>query len=184
MRNSLIFIVALFVFCIGTVHGQTVTNIEAKYKKYNDSSNAYSVSEHIWMTPEYAVDGEVCRMKFFPKRDLFTELPFEEFMNVLDSIVSPEKRGAKKDLFVGGATGGGIAWTTFKYEKITFTFSFSFDVDAAIKSSKEYTFSEAYSTLDEKQEVAAKSEDDFLLYRKQKFEVVAITWNDRKCGVK
>ena len=184
MRNGLICFVVLFIFCINTIHGQTITNIEAKYKKYNDSPNAYSVSERIWMTPEYAIGGEVCRMKFSPKRNLVEKLPFEEFMDVLDSIVAPEKRGAKKDPFVGGATGGGIAWTTFKYEKVTFTFSFAFDVDAAIKSRKEYTFSEAYSNLDEKQEVVAKSEDDFLPYREHKFEVVAITWNDRKCGVK
>ena len=66
MRNSLIFVAALFVFCIGTIYGQSVTDIKAKYKKYSDSSNAFSVSKRIWMTPEYAVDEEVCRMKFFP----------------------------------------------------------------------------------------------------------------------
>ena len=105
-------------------------------------------------------------------------------MNVLDSIVPLEKRGVKKDSFVGGATGGGIAWTTFKYEKVTFTFSSSFDVDAAVRSSKEYSFSEAYLSLDEKQEIAVKPEDDFLFYRGQNFEVVAISWSDRKCIVK
>jgi hypothetical protein len=184
MKNGLTCFAALFILFIQTVEGQTIADIQAKYKKYNNSQNAYSISEHIWMTPEYATDGEVCRMKFFPKRDLFKDLPFDEFMNVLDSIVPLEKRGGKKDSFVGGATGGGIAWTTFKYEKVTLTFSFSFDVEASIKSSKEFTFSEVYSSLDEKQEVAVKPEDDFLFYRGQKFEVAAITWNDRKCIVK
>lgn len=43
---------------------QTVSHIEQKFGK---PIAVYSVSEHIWMTPEYATDGQVCRISLYPK---------------------------------------------------------------------------------------------------------------------
>jgi hypothetical protein len=47
------------------VASQTVSEIE---KTQGKPMRAYSVSEHIWMTPDFATDGQVCRMRFYPTR--------------------------------------------------------------------------------------------------------------------
>ena len=46
----------IFLLCVSPAAGQTVSEIEGKYGK---PVNAYSVSEHIWMTPDYTADGQV-----------------------------------------------------------------------------------------------------------------------------
>jgi hypothetical protein len=51
------------------VASQTVSEIEETHGK---PTLAYSVTEHIWMTPDYAADGQVCRMRFYPKRMIAT----------------------------------------------------------------------------------------------------------------
>jgi hypothetical protein len=56
-------VVLLFVCGVPAV-GQTVSDIELKYGK---PVLVYPVSEHIWMTPEYATDEQVCRMTLYPK---------------------------------------------------------------------------------------------------------------------
>lgn len=45
--------------------GQTRTEIE---DSFGQPVKAYAVSEHIWMSPDYASDGQVCRMTFYPRR--------------------------------------------------------------------------------------------------------------------
>jgi len=60
---------------------------------------AYSVSEHIWMTPDFAADGQVCRMRFYPKRFyrgtvyLSGYLAFPELKWILNDLVPPTSRG-------------------------------------------------------------------------------------------
>ena len=44
---------------------QTSADLQGKYGK---SLEVYSVSQSIWMTPEYSPDGQVCRMRLYPKR--------------------------------------------------------------------------------------------------------------------
>lgn len=69
-------------------NAQTAADIQTKYGK---SVDMYSVSEHTWMAPEYASDGQVCRMRFFPKRISANpnygahDLPFKELRNVLNA---------------------------------------------------------------------------------------------------
>ena len=45
------------------VAGQTASEIE---KSFGKPVLAYSVTERIWMTPDFAADGQVCRMRFHP----------------------------------------------------------------------------------------------------------------------
>src|SRR5437868_6430334 len=124
--------VAVFLLYAGSAGGQTASDIEVSYGK---PVNAYSVSEHIWMTPEYTADGQVCQMRLYPKRIssdtnyLSKQLPFEELKEVLNQLVPLNARGVKKEPFGITATGGGAAWTTYTYEKVTFVFTSSFKVD-------------------------------------------------------
>jgi len=106
------------------IRAQTATDIQAKYGK---PVAVYSVSENIWMTPEYAPDGQVCRIRLYPKRISadtnygWHDLPFNELRDVLNALVRVETRGAKKEAFGATATGGGSAWTTYRYENVIFT---------------------------------------------------------------
>lgn len=92
------------------VYAQTAMDIQTKYGK---PVAVYSVSENIWMTPEYGSDGQVCRMRFYPKRlsadtsYLGHDLPFNELRDVLNALVRVEARGAKSESFGATATGGG-----------------------------------------------------------------------------
>jgi hypothetical protein len=78
--------------------GQTAKDIETKF---GEPTNAYSVSEHIWMTPEYGADGQVCQMRFYPKRIgpnidfLSTHLRFDQLTAILNRLVPPNIRGIK-----------------------------------------------------------------------------------------
>ena len=79
------------------------------------------------MTPEYAPDGQVCRIRLYPKRISadtnygWHDLPFNELRDVLNALVRVETRGAKKESFGATATGGNSAWTIYRYENVIFT---------------------------------------------------------------
>jgi hypothetical protein len=175
----------LFLLCVGPAAGQTASDLEGKYGK---PVNAYSVSEYIWMTPEYTADGQVCRMRLHPKHFsldtnyLSKRLPFEELKVALNRLVPPNARGSKKGSFGISATGGGAAWTTYPYEKVTFTFTSSFKVDPdSQKEFKPYTFSVSQSSSDVKLEDNTPPDDDFSLSHVSSAEIVTIEWSDRKC---
>ena len=91
--------IVMIVFSVASAFGQNRAEIEAKF---GQPVNAYKVSESIWMSPEYASDGQVCRMTFYPRRFssttnyLVNELPFDEFKRVIDTIVPVAIRGAQK----------------------------------------------------------------------------------------
>lgn len=111
--------IALIVFCasLAPAFGQTLQEVERRYGK---PVPVYSVSEHIWMTPDYSEDGQVCRMRFYPRRlglerdYLGSQLLFQELNQVLNEIVPPDSRGSKKDRFGQTSLGGGTAWTTYE----------------------------------------------------------------------
>ena len=168
-------------------YAQTATDIQTKYGKPVD---VYSVSEHIWMTPEYAVDGQVCRMRFYPKRIGGNtnygahDLLFNELRDVLNALVPVETRGAKKESFGATATGGGSAWTTYDYQNVTVTFvSFfpprSYDGDTLKKG--EFVF-----TLRENEPLplpvdSNASANDFVERFSTQTEIVTVIWNGRMC---
>jgi hypothetical protein len=184
MRIGLATVVTLL--CVCTAAGQTVSDIEGRYGK---PSNVYSVSEHIWMMSEYAADGQVCRARLFPKRVstdtnyLSVKLPSEELREVLNQMAPLVARGVKKEPFGVTATGGGAAWTTYPYEKVTFTFTSSFEVDADPENRlKPYTFSVRESSSTIKAGNTAPSDADLFPGRASGAEVVTLKWNDRRCA--
>ena len=130
MRVKLaIFFLVLFV---SSAFGQKVSDIE---KKYGSPTQVYSLSEHIWMTPEYGIDGEICRARLYPKRIstktnyLAKELPFQELSEVLNRLIPPAQRGSAKEFFGDTELGGGMGWTTYPYENVSIVFLFAVRVD-------------------------------------------------------
>ena len=176
----------IFVLLAGDyISAQTATDIQEKYGK---PVAVYSVSEHIWMTPEYGSDGQVCSMRLYPKRISANtnygghDLPFNELRDVLNALVQVETRGAKKESFGATATGGGAAWTIYDYENVTFTFVSFFPTrsfDGVILKKGEY----AFPTRDT-EPLPTKtnpSSNDFVQWLSPHTEIVTVTWNGRKC---
>lgn len=94
-------------------------------------------------------------------------------------------RGLKQDSFGITETGGGAAWTTYPYEKVTFTFTFSMRIDPkALKESESYDFPVDEILRNRKPEKIPASSDDFLRSEASSTEVVTLKWNDRKCAGK
>ena len=60
------FAVFFLVLFVTSASGQKISDIEKEYG--TPTQAAYSLSEHIWMTPEYGTDGEICRARLDPKR--------------------------------------------------------------------------------------------------------------------
>ena len=186
MKLKLILITLSFVASAISAMGQTAADLNAKY---GEPVRAYTVSESIWMTPEYASDGQVCRMRLYPIRldansgnHLAHRLQFPELNSVLNKLVPLKERGAKKESFAQTATGGGSAWTTYPYEKVTFVFISPFKMDATTPL-KPYTFSEKAISNTEGSTTKNHdaSADDFRVSEQFNTEIVTITWNDRKC---
>ena len=94
--------IVMTVFTVASAFGQSRAEIEAKF---GEPVNAYTVSEKIWMSPEYASDGQVCRTTFHPRQFSSTtsfltkELPFDEFRSVIDAVVPVVLRGTQKEPF-------------------------------------------------------------------------------------
>lgn len=177
-------LVVVFGCCVTPAVGQTLSEIDREYGK---PIYSYSVSQHIWMTPDYGSDGQVCRMRLYPKHiDSETEylsprLKFEELVGVLNNLVPLDRRGEKKDSFGLSDFGGGAAWTTYAYEKVTFVFTFSLRLDPSIKQPKAESFpvNEVLARLPRK---TPPSLDDFMPSKSTKIEIATILWNDRKCA--
>lgn len=177
----------IFVLYIVPTSGQTVTQIEAKYGK---PTNAYSISSYIWMTPDYTTSGQVCRMRLYPKtissevEYLSPRLHFEELNAVLNDLVPVHLRGEKKDAFGLTDMGGGVAWTTYAYEKVTFIFTSSTRLEPGQThkpGSISFSAEEIKASLPKK---TPPSIDDFTPSRFSKTEIVTISWNERRCARK
>jgi hypothetical protein len=143
------------------------------------------------MTPEYAADGKICRMRLYPKRIagdinyLSPDLPFEELRNVLNQLVPVNKRGVKRKPFGSTATGGPAAWTIYSYQEVTFTFvsafsSFTTEDSAPLKKG-DFVFPKSGTSSGRELGVPVPSDDDFLAVKTSHPEIVAIEWNGRKC---
>lgn len=100
--------VVILFLCVNSTIGQTPSELE---KKYGKPVISYVVSENILMTPEYTTDGQVCAMRLHPRHfsgntnHVSPSLPFEELTRVLNQLVPPPTRGAKKEPFDTGAAG-------------------------------------------------------------------------------
>ena len=184
MRCKLV--AAIFILYANSAFGQTASDIEAKYGK--PVNNAYSVSEHVWMTPEYTVDGQVCRMRLYPKgippnpNHEFIALPFEVVKNTLNQLVPLKARGAKQRTFdIFETLGGGTAKVDYPYEKVTFTFYFLFRVEfpAGLKTTE--VSAQGFPEDKKLNEKMQATEDDFSPSKEDKGDKVIIEWKDRKC---
>lgn len=178
----------IFTLSVVPVSGQTVSEIERAYGK---PTSAYSVTEHIWMTPDFATDGQVCRMRFFPKQvergTVYLNggyLRFEELKRILNHIVPPSSRGNRKSSFGIGDLGGGIIQTDFEYEKVTFTFvdSLNIKIDADFLKRGDpvlLDFPDDYVVV-EPPKPPPPAESDFDL--NPRTQIVILRWNDRTCA--
>ena len=179
-------LLVLLILPVVPAAGQTVADIEEAYGK---PTLAYSVTEHIWMTPDFAADGQVCQMRFYPKRVgrdtvyLGGYLNFAELKWILNHIVPPSSRGNAKSDFGIGDFAGGVSQEQFEYEKVSFTFArsynFRFDPDALEKSEfvdLDLPISDAELP---KPTPTPASESDF--DQSARPELVILRWNDRTC---
>jgi len=193
MKNfSLIALLLALLSYVNSVSAQTATDLGRRYGK---ALVAYSVSEHISMTPEFARDGRVCSMRLYPKRidektnyvsSSISRLPFEELRDVLNQLVPPETRGSKKESFGQTATGGPAAWTTYPYELMTFTFIGPFGplpYDSTVIRKGEFVFPADFSPSDVP--IAKNATvDDFEARILSDIQIVTIAWSDRRCPSK
>lgn len=167
------------------VAGQTQAEIE---KAYGKPTLAYAVSEHVWMTPDFAADGQVCRMRFYSRRVigdaayLHAYLNFPELKSTLNKIVPPSQRGKRMFSFpLSTSPGGGLVITEYEYEKVSFTFSSSIHLNiGALKNDDFVLLDESDEPLIKLPEPPPPSEDDFL--ESTKAEVVILHWPDRACA--
>jgi len=175
--------IVVTVFSVVSAFGQTRMEIEAQF---GEPVNSYSVSERVWMSPEYASDGQVCRMIFYPRRFSSTthflknELPFDEFRSIIDAVVPVASRGAQKEPFRNGLwlIGGGGRWTTFLYEKLTITYAASFRFDPKLGMGEPVNLDDE---VPNRKESPKPIKEDFSLYSDSTAEIVIVQWNDRKC---
>jgi len=176
--------IVMTVFNVVSAFGQSRMKIEAKFGR---PVNAYKVSERIWMSPEYASDGKVCRMTFYPRRFsstttyLISQLSFNEFRSVIDAIVPVGIRGPQKGPFGNGhwnASDGG-RWVNFVYERLTITYVAGLSVNAALGMGEPVSLSDNEGTKE--QEKPKRINEDFTLYGDSTAEIVTVQWNDRKC---
>lgn len=177
-------LILILAFFVVPVFGQTQSQIDMKYGK---PTYAYSVSDHIWMTPDYSADGQVCRMRLYPKHIgseteyLSPQLYFEELNGTLNRLVSPDLRGEKKDSFGLTDFGGGAAWTTYPYEKVTFVFTSSLRIEPGSTKKTESPGFPVAEVLAHLPKRIPPSNDDFAPSRFSEPEIVTILWNERKC---
>jgi len=166
--------------------GQTRTEMEAKF---GQPVKAYAVSEHVWMSPDYASDGQVCRMTFYPRRFssnihyLTSQLPFNEFMTVIDAIVPVGIRGAQREPFENGywtASAGG-SWVNFVYERVTIRYIASLPTINAPGPGEPVNLDLPEEDASKRPEKPKPKKHDFSRYKDSTVEIVTVGWNDRKC---
>jgi hypothetical protein len=193
MKNLLLVSALTVLLCTNSVSAQTASDFN---KAFGKSLEVYSVSEHIWMTPEYAADGQVCLMRLYPRHiDQKTNhvsnsplgLEFKELKAILNRLVPPETRGLQNESFGQTATGGPAAWTTYEYERVTFTFVAPFGplpYDENTIRTGEFTFTVDYEDYVRGQAPPRSrwpTADDFSERQSDKIQIVDVRWNDRKC---
>lgn len=178
------FAILLLVLFVTSAAGQKVSDIE---KEYGTPTQAYSLSEHIWMTPEYGIDGEICRARLYPKRIalkteyLAKELPFQELTNVLNRLIPPAQRGSAKEFFGETEIGGGVGWITYPYENVSIVFIFAVKIDPqSLKRIESPTFRVEDFPVQQNQKITRSYRD--IPFSGDGIEIAIINWTDRKCG--
>jgi hypothetical protein len=190
MKYGIALLFCLFTLGSSSGTGQTAKDTSAKY---GGRENVYSVSEHIWMTPTYGDNDQVCMMRLYPKlvssdtNYLADKLDLDEALKFIGQLLPIETRGARKDLFGMSDLGGGVIWTSFNYDQVRFVFISTFKLDKDPKRQ----LNEANVGLDFPIDKAAVAESrrkegletDDALMRKYASnpKMLEIYWANRKC---
>jgi hypothetical protein len=139
------------------------------------------------MTPEYGIDGEICRARLYPKRIslrtnyLSKELPFQELIKALNRLIPLGQRGAAKEFFGDTELGGGVGWTTYSYENVSIVFIFVARIDPKSLSRVESpSFRGEDFPVRQDQKILPASTD--IPYSGDGIEIVKVNWTKRKCG--
>lgn len=179
--KQVILTATVFFLCVSWSSGQTASDLS---RMYGEPVINFSVSEHIWMSPSYTADGQVCEARLYPRRFandtnyLATLLPENELKEVLKQLVPLDLRGAKKLPFGQTATGGGAAWTTYAYDNVKLVFMFSFrPKDTGSATLRPFVFSDGVMPSPENSRNTVN--DQFT-----RAEIVTIEWMNRKCAPK
>jgi hypothetical protein len=171
-----------YAFClsVGTAFGQTVTQIK---EKYGQPIEAYSVSEGIWMTPEFTDDGQLCRMRLYPKRIssttsyLYDNLDHWELTKVLEQLAPAEKRGKKTEFWGITLLLGQSSQTTFSYENVSVSFLASLHFRRADTK-------QTQSPAVEEEQTNDAEESDEVMTVPHAAEIAIITWTGKTCAKK
>lgn len=116
--------IVFLALAFSSVRAQTLSEIE---KKFGVPVKSYSVSENIWMSPEFTNDGQLCMARLYPKKIdattnyLGSTLSLWEVKNVFDEFAPVAVRGKKKEDF-GTTYMGGMAFSGFGYENVSINF--------------------------------------------------------------
>jgi hypothetical protein len=144
---------------VSSTAGQSKSNIETKY---GPPIKAYSVSENIWMTPEFTRDGRLCMARLYSKQiDATTNyiqgrLWLWEVKDVFDQLAPVATRG-KKIGDLGLSVIGNTVFEGLIYERVRINF---------VSGLKGYEPSE-------------NDEPEFRGMNRP--QIVTITWTDRTC---
>jgi hypothetical protein len=178
------FAIFFLVLFVTSAYGQKISDIE---KEYGAPTQVYSVSEHIWMTPEYGTDGQICRARLYPKRIspktnyLAKEMPFHELITALNQLIPPGQRGFAKEFFGDTELGGGMGWTTYPYENVSIVFTFVARVGPqSIKRIESPTFPVNDFPVQRNKKTAPSYRD--IPFSGDGIEIATISWTKRKCG--
>jgi hypothetical protein len=152
-------------------HAQTLSDLE---KRYGAPVRAYSASEHIWVTPEFGDDGQLCMARLYPKQIdagnnyLWDSLPLWEVKEVLDQLAPANVRGKKKGdrgfFFIGG-----VVFSGFDYENVRIDFT------STSPSRKPNRAVRAAPMADD---------DEFPGQFARSAQIVTISWLNRKCAAR
>jgi hypothetical protein len=181
--------IVMTVFSVVSAFGQTRTEVEAKF---GEPVKVYPVGGRVWMSPEYASDGQVCRMVFYPRRFsstttyLVNELLFEEFRSVIDTVVPVAIRGDQKEPFGNGHwnDSNGGRWADFVYKRVTITYIASLPRYTGPGMGEPVNLDLSDDEVSKRKEKTKPIKPDFSLYSGSTVEIVTVQWNDRKCPVK
>lgn len=182
MKSTIALLV--FLICGNAVLGQVPMGVDSKYGK---PTIVYSVSDSIWMSPEFASDGQICQMTLFPKRFeskaiyLLADISSSELENVLSRLVPLNTRGKAKDPFGATTTGGNAIWSIYSYENVSFLFSASMSRKGEpVKQPEPFVLSEKVMTMGDPPQNSPSS-GDIPIRSDFNAEVVTIKWNNPVC---
>jgi hypothetical protein len=166
IRRTALYLILFLFSSSSLIFAQTAIDLQ---DKYGPPTQAYSVSEHIWMTPKFAANGQPCSMRLYPKRIssnmnyLLDTLDYGELRTVLGRLAPPESRGKRSEGFGLTSLVGQSGGTLYPYDNVTFTFLFSLSRPSALQTTVEKNLG-----------------DDMPVLRGA--EIVAIVWRKRTCA--